>query len=169
MAIATTTLAIVGASLAIIGAGVGAYSSVQQAEASATAAKYNEAVAKNNAAMAHAQSKIDAGNARNRSRRLIAAQRTQFAKSGGSLSGSAIDVLYDTAIQSEQDALSIEYKGAVAGSNYSAEGRLQRMLATNASKSIGPMVAGSILSGAAGATTSYASIKGTKEPKIGGY
>lgn len=167
MAIATTTLAITGIVLAVIGAGIGAYSAVQQADAAASAAKFNEAVAKNNAAMAHAQSKFDATNARNRSRRLIAAQRTQFAKSGGTLSGSAIDVLYDTALQGEQDALAIEYKGAVSGASYTAEGRLQRMLAANANRSVAPAVAGSILSGASGAVDSYSSIKGT--PKIGGY
>lgn len=169
MAIATSTIAITGAVLAIVAAGISAYSAVEQASAAEDAAKYNATVARNNAAAAAAQSSVEAGRARNRSRRLIAAQKTQFAKSGGTLSGSAIDVLYDTAIQAETDALSIEYRGAIGGNNHTAESRLQSMMAKNAKASVAPAVTGSILGGLSGAAGSYSSVKGPKEPRIGDY
>ena len=169
MAIASSTVIIAGLVVALVGAGISAYSAVQQADAAETAAKFNEKVARNNAAAQAAQGATEAARARNRARRLIAAQRTQFAKSGGTLSGSAVDVLYDTAIQAEGDALSIEYRGAVGGGASSAEARLQAMMASNARASAGPAVAGSILGGVGSAAGSYSNYKTSREPKIGDY
>lgn len=160
MAIATSTLAIIGTAVAVIGAGVSTYSAVEQSAAAEKAAGYNAAVQRNAAATAHAEATAEAIRSRDRSRRLIASQRAQFAKSGGSLSGSALDALYDTSVQAEADAMSIEYRGAVSAGTSSSMSKLYSMQAANAKNSRGPMIAGTVLGGLGQATGTYMSGRG---------
>lgn len=154
---AATTLTLVSVGLALAAAGISTYSSIQQSQAAEKSASYNEAVQRNQAAAAHAEANAEALRSRDRTKRLIAAQRTQFAKSGGSLSGSALDVLYDSALQSELDTSTLRYRGARQAGVYTDAARLHGMQAANARDSRGMMVAGTILGGLGQAAGTYRS------------
>jgi hypothetical protein len=150
MAIGTTTALIIAGVTAAVSAGVGAYTSVQAAEAQAKASEYNAKVAENNATMAAQQGREEYTRAKLRSRRIIAAQRAQLAKSGLSISGSALDVLGDTAVQAELDALSAMYRTQVSANQEINESKLRRSEAANARGSKKWAITSSIL----GATSS---------------
>lgn len=103
-----------------------AQSEITAATAMASA-RYDAAVAKNtgivyeNAAIASMQdakrarheSQYEADRIRDRNKRLRGAQVVRVAKSGIMLEGSPSDVIYDSAVQGELDALAAEYIGDV--------------------------------------------------------
>ena len=163
MAVATTTAIALG--IAAVSAGLGAYSSIQQGQAAKSAAEYNAAVARNNAAASQTQASEEAARSRSRTRRALSSQRAQFAKSGAMVSGSALDVLYDSSIQGEMDALSIEYRGAVEANRYMAQAGLNRMEGRSASQAGYLQGAGSILGGA----SNMSLINRQSKPSFGDY
>lgn len=144
---AAATLSLVAAGLAIAGAAMGTYSAIQKSNAEENAAEYNRAMASQQAGIASAEAEADAKRADNRTRRLVASQRAQFAKNGGSLSGSALDVLFDTALQGELDSATIRYKGARAANEQMNAANLYKMQARSIKKERTMVIAGSILGG----------------------
>lgn len=66
------------------------------------------------------QAEAEAGSIRRQNDRTRGTQRVSYLKSGVTLSGSASDVIYDSAIEGELDALNAEYKGRMA-SQYSRD------------------------------------------------
>jgi len=78
-------------------------------------AQLNSKIAGDNAARAREASQYEADRIRDRNRRLKGAQRAKYAKAGVQLEGTPMDVIYDSAIQGELDALSVEYVGRVEG------------------------------------------------------
>lgn len=154
---AATTLTLVSVGLAVAAAGVSTYSAIQQSQAAEDAANYNAAVQRNQASAANAEATAEAAKSRDRTKRLLAAQRAQFAKSGGSLSGSALDVLYDSALQSELNTQTIQYRGARQATTYLDASRLHSMQAANARGSRGLVATGTILGGLGQAAGTYRS------------
>lgn len=86
----------------------------QQGEQQATIAQH-QATAQLEQAHAEAMS------IRRENERVGGTQRTSFLKSGVLLSGSAQDVIYDSAIEGELEALNAEYRGKAAAGYYSDE------------------------------------------------
>lgn len=154
---AATTLSLVSVGLAVAAAGISTYSSIQQSHAAEKAADYNAAVQRNQASAANAEATAEAARSKDRTKRLMAAQRAQFAKSGGALSGSALDVLYDSALQAELDTQTIQYRGAKQANAYLDASRLHEMQARNVRGSRGMMIAGSVLGGLGQAAGTYRS------------
>lgn len=159
MAIGTTTAIVISAVTAALSASIGAYSAIASAEAQASAEEYNAKIAANNAAAAHRESMEEAARSRAHSRRVIAAQRAQMAKSGGAISGSALDVLGDSAIQAELDALSIQYRGAVSSTRERNQADLSRRAAKNLRSSKGYTIGASVLGAANQGLGTYGTIK----------
>lgn len=151
-------LTAVGTITSVIGA-VGA------ANAQAAAGEYNARVAERDAYVAEQNSKaildqtrIDVEERRRQNNRVQATMRAAYGASGTGLAGSALDVLYDTAMEQETDVRRIEYEGRVRA----REGALQmlglqesatlsRMEASNA-KRAGYINAVGIAAGGAGRT-----------------
>lgn len=162
MAIASSTIAIIGVVAALAAAGVGTYSAIQSGQAQKKAADYNAKVAEQNARLSQMQSRFDAERIRDRNRRLAASQRSSFAKSGVSIvSGSAYFVQQDQEIQNELAELTTLYRGNVEATGFQSQSTYHQMTGQNALAQANVNAAGSALSGVAGAA---AQLPGTSKP-----
>lgn len=101
------------ASMARTQAGMNAGIIEQQAIYDNIISRNNAKLSAQNAARARTQSRYDASRIRDRNKRLEGEQRAAVGKSGAEISGSAQDVMLDSAIQGELDALVTEYIGVV--------------------------------------------------------
>jgi hypothetical protein len=155
MAWATATvLAVAAIAASAAGAGAAAYGQYQQGKAQESAAKFNAAVQQNNALASKQQAQYEADRIRKRNLHLRGAQNAAIAKSGIDVSGSASDVIYDSAMQGEMDALAALYTGKVRSNAEASGAMLSRLSGENARTSSYYSMAGSILGGASGAASS---------------
>lgn len=76
----------------------------------------NAKLAEDNATLSREQSINDADRIRQINRRLVGAQKAAYAKSGVTLEGTPDDVIYDSSLQGELDALLTSYKGDIEAS-----------------------------------------------------
>lgn len=165
MAFATATvLAIAAVAASVAGAGVAAYSAHEQGKAQEGAAKFNAAVQRNNAMAAQQQAQYEADRIRKRNTYLRGAQNAAIAKSGIDISGSASDVIYDSAMQGEMDALAALYTGKVRSNADESGAMLSRLSGENARTSSYYSMAGSILGGVSGAAN--AGYRYANNPKL---
>lgn len=118
----------------------------QQATAARQQGEYNARVAENNAVAAQQQAAFDARQQRQKMVRVAGAQTAAYGKSGAALEG-ASDVLYDSAVQGELDAMTVEYKGQLAADRYRQGGELARMEAQASESSARSRGTGSLISG----------------------
>lgn len=151
-------LTVVAVAATLASAGVGTAAALQQADNQEKAAKFNEAVAKNNTLAAQQQAKYEADRLRRRNAHLLGSQRAAFSKAGVDLSGSANDIINDTSIQGEMDALAALYTGKVRSNSERSSSMLFAMQADAATKTGYYNAAGSILGGVGGATSSASKI-----------
>lgn len=124
--VATTVVLIVAAVAAIASASVSAYGMYQQGQAQKQIADYNAKVAKNGAVAARQEAEAQASLIRTRNLRIRGASEAAASKSGVTLSGSVSDVLNDSAIQGEMDALTSIYKGYRGAQSGLAQAELDR-------------------------------------------
>jgi len=104
------------------------------AQYAADVAKRNSELARNNAIAAEQSAQAARSTAqyradrlRERNHRLGGAQRARIAKSGVDIEGgTAQDVMYDSAVQGELDALSAIYTGNVTANRFATEARTAR-------------------------------------------
>lgn len=101
-------------------AAVSAVGAVQQGRAQARSDDFNAAVARNNAIAAQQnalaarqQAALEAQRTRRGTVRALGAQTAAFAKSGVQITGSAQDIMFDSAIEGEMDALLQLYRGDI--------------------------------------------------------
>lgn len=130
-----TTIMAASLAMSAAAAGIGAYGQYQQG-------KYQEKVAENNAIVQNrmAEDALKRGEAKEQQHRqqvqqMISRQRTQLAANGVDMQGgSALDMIGDTAMMGELDALTIRSNAAneayghrVGATNTLAQGKLDRM------------------------------------------
>lgn len=153
MAVAIPLIAL---ALTAVGTGVGTYAAVQQGNAADDAAKFNAKVAQNEAQNEATRTAFEASQIRRKNLIRSGDQRAAYAKAGVDLSGSATDVLFDTGIQGELEAMGALYGGAMASASLRSRARLSVLEGQNA-QTAGYLSAGSTLltGGARGATTYY--------------
>lgn len=111
---------------AVAAAGVSAVGAIQSGEAQKKAGAYNAQVAENNAAQAQQAAAFNEAQQRTRSARVLGAERAAQGASGVTVEGSPLEVLAQTAQESELDALSIRYGGDVAAARARSEATLAR-------------------------------------------
>jgi len=114
MAIASTTIAIAAVTVAVVAAGVGTYSAIQAAKAEEDANKFQKKLASTQAAQANLQAQAEADRIKRRNRIYRGRQDTIVSKSGVNLSGSALDVIFDSQVQGELDVLTALYTGKIS-------------------------------------------------------
>lgn len=165
--------AIASTTIAAVGAGVSAYGLIQQGKAQQRESNYNAAVSDNNAISAGyaaiqeqqaASREVDAlGENRDR---VLGSNRTAAAASGLMLSGSVIDVMGDTALQTEKEISMAYYRGNVSAqnsrnqaSNFRSQAVMSRSAGANAKRGSYFQAAGTLLSSAASAGANYANFK----------
>lgn len=113
-------------------AGLGAIGSIQQGFASRQQAEYNAQVAEQNAAAARAQAALDESTSRKKSSMVLGAIRARAAANTGDVSGSALDVLADSASEAELEALTLRYQGEVKARQMESEAAIERRRGKNA-------------------------------------
>lgn len=114
----------------------------QQAKAVRQQGEYNAQVLNNEAQAAQQQAAYDAQRQRDKIARLQGTQTANLNKSGA---GGNEDLLFDTAVQGELDALNIEYKGKLASNRYLTQADMARTSANNQASSmsgIGSLIGG---------------------------
>lgn len=102
------------AGMQVIGGAIGAAGAMQQAEAEAQAHEYNAAVAQRNQKVIRQQTNAAKYDTRLNNRREFNAIRAKYAANGIPMTGSALDVMTDTAKTQTLDVKRIEYKGRLA-------------------------------------------------------
>lgn len=100
-----------------------AASAAQKAQADKAAGVAAQNVGDTNAAIDQSQATVDlqqanfeAQNIRAQNQRVAGSQRSTYLASGITLEGTPTDVMYDSALQGELEALTTQYKGQVASS-----------------------------------------------------
>lgn len=165
-------MGVISAVASVVSGVVGAVGAMQSANAQAAAANYNAqiqernaVIADNNRKTATRQAEIAVEDKRRETRRTLSSIRAAYGNSGLDLAGSPLDVLEDTAIESELDAQRIEYQGRVANREgaiqvlgLKEEAQLSRMNA-KAAKRAGTIAAvGSVVSGIGNAAQSLSRV-----------
>ena len=123
---------------------VGSFSQGQSAKA---ASRYNAQIAENNAIAARQAAAAEAARERDRTMRLLGAQRAAYGKGGVQMSGSALDVAGDTAAQAELDALTILYGGEARARASEADAASQRFQGNAAARASYFQAGSSLLTG----------------------
>lgn len=112
-----TTFAIVAGVAAVASAASSLVSGIQQAGV----ARYNQKLSQQNAASARAQAASEEEAFRRKAERMKGAQRAAIGASGITLEGSPLDIIDDTEVEIEREALGIRYAGAASGNRYDDE------------------------------------------------
>lgn len=122
---------------------------MSQAQSQSSAAKFNARVADNNAELARQQAGENARRQQIKARRSIAQARANVGASGISVEGSALDVLEESARNSELDRLTILHGGEIGASGFGNDAILARARARNAQTAGNFGAARSVFGGAA--------------------
>mgnify|MGYP000855960130 CR=1 FL=1 len=132
-----------------MGSAISAYGSLQQGEAGKAAADYNSQVAEENAVTARQQAKEQARRESISSEKLLGQMRAGYGASGVTMSGSAMDVLQESAANAELDRLTTLYAGDVKATAYKNESRLEKFKGNQAQTAGQIGAAAALLDGAA--------------------
>lgn len=135
----------------MIGAGTGmqVIGALQQGRAAQNAAQYNASMMDQAATVERQQASVREDAQRQQARLLLGEQRAAFAQSGGGMGGSAGDVMQQSAINAELDALTMRYEGELRARGLNAQAEGERYSGRTAKQNSYFSAAGSILSGAA--------------------
>ncbi len=133
-----------GTALTIFGIGASAYGTYYSASKQAEAAEFNALAAEDQAKKGREAARVEEDRFRRQGERFMSTQRALYATSGIRMDeGSGLDVITDSALELEMDALAIK-AGAEARSNYYlSQARLDRLKGETA-----------LISGTVGAGTS---------------
>ena len=151
--ISATTAAVIAAVSTVVSAGTAAYSSYAAGEAKEEAAEYNAEIAKQKSQEALQRGASEAAEKRDRARRLASTQVEGAAMSGVEVSsGTALDLLTETAGMGELDALRSVTNAQREAWGYQAQSELDLFEGRAASRA-GKLNAAGTLLGAAGNVT----------------
>jgi hypothetical protein len=117
-----------GMGLSAIGTGVSAFGQYQQGQSMQSAANYNAAVAEQQAGMIEASGELEAYKIRKQGETIKGTQRARYAASGIRTTGSAAEVLADTAASIQLDMDIARYNtqvGAMGARSQAAMSRYQ--------------------------------------------
>ncbi|MGH8702050.1 MAG: hypothetical protein ACREVR_12880 [Burkholderiales bacterium] len=142
--------------IAIAAAAVSAYGAIQQGQAAKQQARFNADVADQNAKAARANSVMQQQQQQRETYKRLGAIRANQGASGGTMEGSALDVLGETAAQSELEKQNIAYRGELQARGHTNTATLDLMQGKQAEKSANIQAAGTLLQ-AAGRTSGTAS------------
>jgi len=101
-----------------VSAGIGAYSAYEQGKQAEKMAEYNAAVEHNNALQAQMEAQVAAKTKRKEAEAMNKRQRALYAKAGVVNEGTPLEVLAETAMDMELEALEIERFGKVTAQKH---------------------------------------------------
>jgi hypothetical protein len=140
--------------LLVVSAAVAAYGAYQQGQSAKKAAAFNAQVANQNAVAARQQSAAEMAQHDRETYMRLGSIRAAQGASGGTMEGSALDVLGDTASQAELEKQNIKYRGEMQARGFGNTATLERFQGKAAARA-GTLKAGSELIG--GAASAYGS------------
>jgi hypothetical protein len=120
----------IGEAMAIVSiasAAASAAGAVAQGNAAKASANYNAAVARQNADIARANANADAAKQERQGDLLAGKQRAATGASGIAPEGSPLEVMADSALESELDSLTTRYRGELQARSYGQDATLQSM------------------------------------------
>lgn len=118
--------------LAILGAAISAAGTIASAAAQSASYRAQAQYASRQAQMEQQKGAYEASRLNDRSTRQIAGMRGQYLSSGVALTGSAADVIADSATEASLDEQAVKYGAQVRADNYAFESKLARQNAGNA-------------------------------------
>lgn len=154
MAAVSSIIAATGLAVAAAGVGVSVIGQREQSKAAKKAAEFNAAVERNNSIIAQQEGQFAADRIRKRNRLLLSRQRASYAKGGVTLDATPEDVITDSAIEGELDALAALYTGDVRATSAQARSELASARADAIGSSIPYNTASTILTGTGSIATS---------------
>lgn len=134
--------------IAVAAAAVSAYGAIQQGQAAKQQAKFNATVAQQNAQAARANSVMQQEQQQRETYKRLGAIRANQGASGGTMEGSALDVLGETAAQSELEKQNLAYRGEMQVRGHTNTASLDLMQGKQAAKAANIQAAGTLLQAA---------------------
>lgn len=116
----------IGIGLGLAGSLLGSRSEKKAAKAGREAAEANARLAEEEIGQVEIRTAVELARLRQEARRFAGSQRAAYAGAGVRLSGSALDVLEDTAAMAEQDAKLVQWAGDWDVRGLKAEAEMQR-------------------------------------------
>lgn len=156
MAIATSTALLIAAGATLVGGGVAAYSSYQAGKATDSLMKYNADLANQDAIVKERDGRILANAQRLQNQRLLARQRSLYAKAGVNMTGTPLLVEAEQAGQLEMAALEVERTASIEAGRYRTQAVINRMQGSAARRGANLQAVGTILQGSGQAAGYYA-------------
>jgi hypothetical protein len=144
----------------VVAAAVSAYSAYSQGQAAKKAGEFNAKVAQQNAEISRAQAAAQAQQTQRETFLRLGAIRAAQGASGGTMEGSALDVLGDVATQGELQRQQDIYRGEMQARGYNNTASLDLMRAKSAGQQGTLSAVGSLAQGAAGAAGAGSSVYG---------
>ena len=134
--------------LMIASTAMNAIGAIQQGNAARASAEYNAKILEQNAVVERQQASAREEAQRRQSRQVLGQQRAAFAQSGGGMGGSAADVMEQSGIMAELDALTLRYEGDLRARGMEVSASQERFAGKQAQRQGYFAAAGSILAGA---------------------
>lgn len=154
--------------VAVVGTGVSVASNVQQAKTAEATGKYNAKVAENQALQTEMDAAESIKRKRRENKRLLATQRSRYAKAGVVEEGTPLELLAETAGLLELEALDYDRQKRMEAAGLRAQGAADRALGSNQARA-GYLNAGStLLSGTANAAYMGSQISTTRTTSSAG-
>lgn len=154
----------IGLALSAVGTGVAIKGGIDQAKASEEAGEFNAKVAENNAKAEQDRAQFEAQQIRKRNLVMLGKQKSAFAKSGVNLSGSALDVMFDSESQGELDVLAAVYGGNLGANYQRSRGQLARTAGQNAATAARYGAASTALTGLGQGASQYSRMSRRNNP-----
>lgn len=143
-------MAAAGAIGTVAGAGIKAYAAIRDGNLKAAAEDANAQSAEQNAQLTEMQAAEEERRQRILARKQIGDMRANYAASGVTLEGSPMEVLEESAMQAELDALTIKYMGKTRATQYRNQAAFSRYASKEYKFGGRLSAAGSILGGVGG-------------------
>jgi len=118
--------------LPLIGAAISAVGTIASASAQSQSYKAQAQFQERQAMMEQQKGAYEGARLRDRNDRQLASMRGQYLSSGIALSGSAVDVLQDSATEASLDEQAVRYGAQVRADNLNWSAKMSRMNASNA-------------------------------------
>jgi len=126
---------------------VSAAAAISQGQQAKAAADYNAKIDEQNAAITRQQAGQREEAFRSEARQTLGRQRAAFAESGTGLGGSNLDIIKDSALNLELDALNIRYQGELEARGLVEQAKITRLEGRQRRANAGLQAVGSVLGG----------------------
>lgn len=141
-------MAFLVAALPWVSAAVGAVGAIQQGQQARVTADYNAKQEEVSADVARRNAAAREDAQRREARKFLGRQRAAIAESGTGFGGSATDIMIESAMDAELDALNIRYQGDLEARGLTEQAKLTRLEGKQRQANYGLQAVSSVLNGA---------------------